>query len=184
MQFHSLVALFVQFLLAFCFYGNYLSLNADLLLMWGAQHSILPWHLACQPDPEGLAVLYLPGKRNNRYLEPIKQHNHTKIDDINFSCTHWFTDRSNRPNFALLAAFTLWGAGEEAHQERRDLQGAKRVARTVRTGFPADPIVPGRPGCPASPWEESGFVIITVLSVKAKGGQQKIKYNLGLRKQP
>lgn len=152
---HSSVALFVQFLMAFYLYYNYL--NADLLLMWGAQYSILPWHLACLLDPEGLAVLYLPEKRNNRYLETIKQHNYTNKDYIKFNCTHWFTNRSNRPDFTLYTAFTLWGEGQEVHQKRREPRGAKHVAHTVRTVFPADPIVPGRPGCPASPWAESGF---------------------------
>lgn len=149
-----------------------LSLNAALLLVWGAQHSILPWHLACQQDPESLAVLRLPEKRNNRYLETIKQHSCTNKDDIKFSWTHWFTNRSNRADFTLFTAFALWGEGKDTHQKRREPRGAKHIAHTVRTVFPADPSVPGRPGCPASPWEDSGFAIITVLNAKINGGQQ------------
>lgn len=161
--------------MAFYFYCNYLSLNADLLLMWDAQHSILPWHLACQLDPESLAVLYLPEKRNNRYLETTKQQSYTNKDGIKFRYTHWFTDRSNRPDFTLFTTFTLWGEGKHSHQKRGEPPGAKHAAHTVRTVFPADPIVPGRPGCPASPWAESGFVNITVLNGKIKGAQQNIK---------
>lgn len=58
-------------------YYYYLMLNTDLLPMWDAQHYIIPWHLACRLDPEGLAALCRPRKMNKGYLEKLIQRTYT-----------------------------------------------------------------------------------------------------------
>lgn len=145
-------------------YYNYLTLTTDLLLMWGARHYIIPCHLACQLDPEGPAVLCRPAKKNKGYLEKLKQPTYNNKDDIKFRCTHWFTNRSDRPDLSLFTALTLWGGeGTEAREKRQEpwvwvCGGAEHILILYVLFFQLNPLVPGglvvhhRPGQKVTLW--------------------------------